>query len=98
VLSAPPKNLNRSLSSELRARYQQLHSALNPQEWTEKAITEATKGITQTLDKQTQKDFFRYLYQAFFGRDQGPRISAFFAFTDPPLVLERLQYLASKPK
>lgn len=98
VLLAPPKNLNRDITPELRALYQQLHSSLNPQQWTERAITDATKTITQTLAKSTQQDFFRFMYQAFFGRDRGPRISAFFAFTDPELVLDRLQYLASPPK
>ena len=98
ILSAPPKNLNRNIPSELRALYQQLHSTLNRQQWTEQAITDVTKTITQTLSKRTQQAFFRFMYQAFFGRDRGPRISAFFAFTEPQLVLERLQYLASPPK
>jgi lysyl-tRNA synthetase class I len=56
------------------------------------------KRLTQSMPKETQRAFFRYLYQAFFGSDKGPRISAYFAFSDPALVRTRLQYLAASPK
>lgn len=95
TLSIPPKGLNQSIPSELRAFYQQLYDLLNPQEWTEKAITNAMKQLTQSMSKQKQRAFFRYLYKAFFGTDSGPRISAYFAFTDSSLVKSRLQYLSN---
>jgi lysyl-tRNA synthetase class 1 len=95
ILSTPPAGLNREVDSTIRDLYKQLYDALNPSNWTEQAITNAMKPITNSLKKNVQHRFFRYLYQAFFGRDQGPRISAFFAFTDSQLVLSRLQYLAT---
>ena len=98
TLSTPPKNLNQSITDELRNAYQQLLDKLDPQKWTEPAITAAMKQLTQLMPKETQRDFFRNIYQVFFGSDQGPRISALFAFSDPTLVQARLQYLATPGK
>ncbi len=94
TLPKPPKGLNKSIPKELRPFYQQLAEVLNPKQWTEQAITDAMKDLTGSMPKDTQRAFFRYLYQAFFGTDKGPRISAYFAFADPSLVHARLQYLA----
>jgi len=98
TLSAPPKGLNHFITNELRAFYQKLYDAIDPSQWTEKAITHAMKQITQSMSKDTQGAFFRHLYEAFFGTDNGPRISAYFAFTDPSLVRARLHYLATPSK
>ncbi len=97
TLSNPPDGLNQIISGELRSYYQQLYETLNPAHWTERAITHAMKQLTQSMPKETQRAFFRHLYQAFFGSDKGPRISAYFAFTDSSLVRSRLQYLATPP-
>lgn len=97
TLSKPPKDLNKSIPSELRTFYQNLSDALNPKEWTEEAITNIMKQLTQSMSKETQRAFFRYLYLAFFGTERGPRISAYFAFTDPSLVRARLAFLATSP-
>lgn len=94
TLTEPPQGLNSQVPDDLHQLYQQLHDSLNPDQWTEQHITEAMKALTQSLSKDIQRAFFRFLYQAFFGRDKGPRISAYFAFTDPLLVRNRLQYLA----
>lgn len=100
ILKKPPPNLNRQITPTLRTLYQQLYDALDTNRWTEQAIRETMKTLTQPLreDKATQQAFFRYLYQAFFGRNEGPRISDFFAFTDPSMVRTRLRYLATPPK
>lgn len=97
ILPEPPTRLNDEVDSELRECYKQLHDVLSSRDWTEQAITNAMKPITQSLKKDVQQRFFRNLYQVFFGRDDGPRISAFFAFTDSQLVLKRLQYLTMPP-
>ncbi|MFX1245617.1 MAG: lysine--tRNA ligase [Promethearchaeota archaeon] len=94
ILAQPPTNLNQDVPSNLRVLFQQLHNSLNPNQWTEQAITAAMKPLTKSLPKKDQHLFFRFLYQAFLGQDQGPRASAFLAFTEPQLVLRRLQYLA----
>ncbi len=98
IQKIPPTNLNHEIHSELRRLYKRLFDSLDSRQWTEALITDAMKTITETLSKKEQGAFFRFLYQAFFGRDDGPRISAFFAFMDPQLVLSRLKYLATPPK
>ncbi len=98
TLSTPPDGLNQTITNELRTFYQQLYDTLDPTQWTEHKITDAMKQLTQSMPKDMQRAFFRYLYQAFFGTDKGPRISAYFAFTDPAIVRLRLQYLASLSK
>ncbi len=98
TLTTPPKGLNQSLSAELRVLYQQLHDALNPNRWTEQDIIDVMKKITQPLSNDIQRAFFRYLYKAFFGTDKGPRIAAYFAFTDPVVIRARLQYLGASAK
>jgi lysyl-tRNA synthetase class 1 len=97
VLEKPPVGLTQQVPANIRNLYQQLIDTLNPKTWTERSIRDAMKKITGPLKKEreVQKAFFRYIYQAFFGNDDGPRVSAFFAFTDPNFVLERLHYLAS---
>ena len=95
LLETPPAKLTQKITPKLRDLYQQLHDSLNPKKWTEQAITDAMKPLTQSLTKKEQRVFFRNLYQVFLGEDRGPRISAFLAFTDPTLVLSRLQFLAS---
>ncbi len=96
VIDQPPPNLNKDISPELRQLFQALHNQLNPTNWTEQAITNTMKAITLPLrkNKSLQYEFFRLIYQAFFGRNEGPRIAPFFAFTDPVLVKSRLQFLA----
>jgi lysyl-tRNA synthetase class 1 len=98
TLSTPPKGLATEIPDELRTLYQQLHDKLDPTQWTEKQITAVMKDLTHSLSKKTQRAFFQNIYKAFFGTDQGPRISAYFAFTDPLLVRSRLQYLATSAK
>ncbi|MFW9831405.1 MAG: lysine--tRNA ligase [Candidatus Thorarchaeota archaeon] len=98
TLDEPPLDLNTQIPSELRQLYLQLYNRLSPQKWTEHQITEEMKTLTKSLNKETQRAFFQFLYQAFFGRNQGPRISAYFAFSEPNLVRSRLQYLAMPPK
>jgi lysyl-tRNA synthetase class 1 len=99
ILSNPPPALNQQITSQLRALYKQLLERLSPQNWTENFIREAMKQVTKPLrrDKAIQQQFFRILYQSFFGQNEGPRISAFFAFIDPQIVIERLQYLSTSP-
>lgn len=97
VLDEPPAGLAQQVSPILRRLYQQLIDILDPQIWTERSIRDAMKTVTKPLskEKEVQKAFFRYIYQAFFGNDDGPRVSAFFAFTSPDFVLERLRYLTT---
>jgi len=94
IIEKPPAKLAKTVTPKLRDLYQQLRNNLNPKKWTEQAITNAMKPLTQSLTKKEQRAFFRNLYQVFLGEDRGPRISAFLAFTDPTLVLRRLQFLA----
>ncbi len=98
TLSTPPKGLTDKIPDELRTLYQQLYEKLDPNNWTEQRITEAMKDLTHSLSKRVQHTFFQTLYQAFFGTDQGPRISTYFAFTDPTQVRSRLNYLATPPQ
>ncbi|MFX1562878.1 MAG: lysine--tRNA ligase [Promethearchaeota archaeon] len=97
ILEKPPSGLAQQVPPNIRNLYLQLINSLNPQTWTERSIRDAMKRITKPLSKEreVQKAFFRYIYQAFFGNDDGPRVSAFFAFTSPDIVLERLRYLSS---
>ncbi|MFX1474427.1 MAG: lysine--tRNA ligase [Promethearchaeota archaeon] len=99
ILNNPPSSLNKQITPQLRTLYQQLLDRLSPENWTENAIREAMKQVTKPLrrDKPVQQEFFRILYQSFFGQNEGPRISAFFAFIDPQIVIERLQYLSTPP-
>ena len=94
LIEEPPAKLAQEVTPKLRDLYQQLWKSLSPKNWTERTITNAMRPLTQQLTKKEQRTFFRNLYQAFLGEDRGPRISAFFAFTDPKLVLSRLQFLA----
>lgn len=98
TLSTPPPGLADEIPDELRIIYQQLYDKLDPTQWTEQRITDIMKDLTQKLSKRTQRAFFQNLYKAFFGTEQGPRISAYFAFTDPSLVRSRLQYLTATSK
>jgi lysyl-tRNA synthetase class 1 len=98
LIAQPPDGLQQKISPKLRTLYQQLYDGLDTANWTEQAITDIMKTITTSLAKKEQQAFFRNLYQAFLGQDRGPRISAFFAFTAPQLVLNRLQYLANSPE
>jgi lysyl-tRNA synthetase class 1 len=95
TLSTPPKGLNKTVPEELRTFFQQLHDSLNPKEWTEQVITDNMRRLTQSMPKDTQRAFFQLLYQTFFGADKGPRISTYFAFTDPSLIRSRVKYLAT---
>ncbi|MFX1563393.1 MAG: lysine--tRNA ligase [Promethearchaeota archaeon] len=95
VLDEPPEGLSQQVSPILRPLFQRLIDSLNPKKWTERSIRDAMTPITKPLKADVQKMFFRFIYQVFFGKDDGPRVSAFFAFTNPDLVLERLRYLAS---
>ncbi len=99
ILADPPSALNKQITPQLRTLYQQLLDRLSPKNWTENSIREAMKQVTKPLrrDKAVQKQFFQFLYQSFFGQDEGPRISAFFAFIDPQIVIERLKYLSTPP-
>ncbi|MDO8056015.1 MAG: lysine--tRNA ligase, partial [Candidatus Hermodarchaeota archaeon] len=94
LIEEPPAKLAQEVTPKLRDLYRQLRNSLAHKDWTEHAITDAMKPLTQQLTKKEQHAFFRNLYQAFLGDDRGPRISAFLAFTDPTLVLSRLQFLA----
>jgi lysyl-tRNA synthetase class 1 len=94
LIQEPPATLAQKVTPKLRTLYQQLHDSLTPKKWTEQTITDAMKPLTEPLTKKEQRAFFRNIYQVFLGEDRGPRISAFFAFTDPHLVLSRLQFLA----
>ncbi len=98
TLSAPPDGLRDTVPDELRPVFQQLHDSLNPDEWTEEAITTTMRKLTESMSKDTQRGFFEFLYQAFFGTDKGPRISTYFAFTDSLLIRARVKYLATLPK
>jgi len=44
-------------------------------------------------NKQIERDFFRALYIAFFGRDSGPRIAPYMAILGREFVLNRLREL-----
>ena len=99
LLDQPPPGLANQVTPRLRTLFQQLLDRLDPDNWTEEAIREAMKQVTSPLrkDPPTQREFFRLIYQAFFGRDAGPRIAPFLALNDPNLALSRLRYLATPP-
>lgn len=99
VIDKPPPGLNKGVPPALRARYKQLVDRLDPKKWTEPAIRDVMKEVTEPLgrDAAMQHEFFRFIYQIFFGVDEGPRISPFFAFTDSAVVLDRIRYLATSP-
>jgi lysyl-tRNA synthetase class 1 len=100
LVDKPPAGLNKAVPPALRVLYKQLLDRLDPKKWTEPAIRDAMKQVTEPLgrDEAMQHEFFRVIYQAFFGVDEGPRISPFFAFTESPLVLDRIRYLAATPR
>jgi lysyl-tRNA synthetase class 1 len=100
LIDKPPSGLNRQVPPALRPLFKQLIDRLNPKKWTEPAIRDAMKEVTEPLarDQAMQHEFFRLIYQAFFGADEGPRISPFFTFTDASLVLDRIRYLAASPR
>ena len=62
------------------------------QDWSDEAIKEAMKSIPKE-NKQIERDFFRALYIAFFGRDSGPRIAPYMAILGREFVLNRLREL-----
>jgi lysyl-tRNA synthetase class 1 len=100
LVDAPPSGLNKQVPPALRVLFGQLVDRLDPKKWTEPAIRDAMKEVTEPLgrDQAMQHEFFRFIYQVFFGVNEGPRISPFFAFTDATLVLDRIRFLATSPR
>ncbi len=62
------------------------------EEWNDETIKEAMKSIPRE-DKKVEREFFKILYIAFFGKESGPRIAPYFAVLGKEFVINRLRRL-----
>ncbi|NPB00610.1 MAG: lysine--tRNA ligase [Crenarchaeota archaeon] len=62
------------------------------EEWNDETIKEAMKSIPKE-DKKIEREFFKILYIAFFGKESGPRIAPYFAVLGKEFVINRLRRL-----
>ena len=62
------------------------------QDWNDETIKEAMKSVPRE-NKQIERDFFKVLYLAFFGKDSGPRIAPYFAILGKDFVISRIRRL-----
>lgn len=69
----------------------ELLAKLESVEWTEESIKRSMVSIEK--EGEPEKEFFRALYLAFFGRPSGPRIAPYLAMLDRNWVLKRLERL-----
>ncbi len=60
--------------------------------WDDESIKEAMKSIPKE-DKKIEREFFKAIYIAFFGKDSGPRIAPYFAILGREFVINRLRRL-----
>ncbi|RLE78141.1 MAG: lysine--tRNA ligase [Thermoprotei archaeon] len=67
-----------------------LRTNLSAAEWTDDGIKRAMLGIPKRKGRE-EREFFRALYLAFFGKPQGPRIAPYLSMLDRGFVLRRVE-------
>ncbi len=93
VVDTIPQDRLRDVSKTVIEKIKMLIERLETlQDWSDEAIKEAMKSIPKE-NKSVEREFFRVLYIAFFGRDSGPRIAPYMAVLGREFVLSRLREL-----
>ncbi len=62
--------------------------------WSEEAIKEVFISIGSKWDQQTRKQFYKYFYMIFVGKESGPRAAPLLALLDREFVISRLLEVA----
>jgi lysyl-tRNA synthetase class 1 len=81
-----------SIPGWARETFHRIAEALDKLErWDENAIKEVLISATQGWDAARRREFYRYFYRIFVGRDSGPRAAPLLALLDRRFVVERLE-------
>ena len=90
IVETPPvKEISKLLGDGVRELLIELREQLyRLQEWNEEEIKKTMMNIKKT--PQQEKQFFKALYLAFFGKEYGPRLAPYLAMLNKDFVIQRL--------
>ncbi len=89
VLEEPPRIELPDWVAERMKKAAELLAGL--QEWSEEAIKEALVKATEGLGARQRREFYRWFYRLFVGRDSGPRAAPLLSLLDREFVVKRLR-------
>ena len=80
-----------SIPTEYRDKLRELGRILGSlSEWSEDSIKSALIEYTRDWSNKERKEFYKYFYKVFTGRDSGPRAAPLLALLDKEFVVKRL--------
>ena len=83
-----------SIPTMYRNRLRELGKVLESlEEWSEDSIKSALIEYTRNWSAEERKEFYKYFYKIFTGRDSGPRAAPLLALLDKEFVIKRLTSL-----
>ncbi|MEM0235442.1 MAG: hypothetical protein QW628_09020, partial [Thermofilum sp.] len=98
IVETPPvKEISKLLGDGVRELLIELREQLyRLQEWNEEEIKKTMMNIKKT--PQQEKQFFKALYLAFFGKEYGPRLAPYLAMLNKDFVIQRLAEVTNSAK